>query len=524
MKRTASEKTCCTLLAVLVAVVCHAPNAAHGGSGAVAPVPVGPGETWNSPGVQGDWYEITIKTDGGTFHFAGHDGDHISHIHFYQVSAPFPTNLTVRSADFGFDDWGWVVTPEKKMYILGANEKDDDDLWDGYSDTLKAVARLGEIEYDNIAGRSVDLWVNGTFNNPLGFSRGGLSRTTPNFVAEAQKNDVFPAGSVLYVTSSKGNGLENNVSNFQDFLDQARPPVTKPNGALGVGGTQRVQGRIKIGYQLWAAGTEAFIGDPIQTPPGAPRLTFTVGQQALDTAVGYRRERVEVTNSGDGTASAFRVLVSGADAQYPYISPYMSGVTPDGRPYLQINHALAPGETYRTYLFFYSHDGLPMTQHSYSVEVTEPAEPALVTGRVLQGAPYIDGGTVTNYEDWVAAPLTPGGPIMEVEYRLPYIGAPRYEPVILDPRPLDGYGVSYLDVSEAYGIADPPRGTVLPIVPKRAQIQYRAEGETEWRAATGLVTFLYSGQSALLAWDYNFQLTKGASGLLPAEYRWVVVD
>jgi VCBS repeat-containing protein len=124
-----------------------------------------------------------------------------------------------------------------------------------------------------------------------------------------------------------------------------------------------------------------------------PLFGILQGTNVFNPQTGLFEQNVTVTNIGDTTAAAIRLLVGGLRSN---VSLYNASGTNGARPYVQHNGPLNPGETVHFVLEFYVADRKPFTNSLEAQAVTPVSTGANSAGAVAISRAFIDSRIIGN--------------------------------------------------------------------------------------------------------------------------------
>jgi uncharacterized repeat protein (TIGR01451 family) len=118
-----------------------------------------------------------------------------------------------------------------------------------------------------------------------------------------------------------------------------------------------------------------------------PQFGILAGTNVFNPQTGLFEENVTVTNTGNGTVAAIRLLVGGLRTN---VCLYNATGTNGGRPYAQCNAPLDPGRTVQFVLEFYVRDQLPFTNTLEVQAVLPDSSGTNMAGGVAISREFID--------------------------------------------------------------------------------------------------------------------------------------
>jgi hypothetical protein len=138
----------------------------------------------------------------------------------------------------------------------------------------------------------------------------------------------------------------------------------------------------------------------VTTSSTGPQFKILAGTPAFNPQTGLFEQGVTVTNSGGSTAAAVRLLVGGLRTN---VTLYNASGTNGGRPYVQYNAPLNPGQTVLFSLEFFAADRRPFTN-------------TLEAQAVLPESNSTNGGSAVSIDRAFVDSRIPGNPRFVLEF------------------------------------------------------------------------------------------------------------
>jgi len=186
-------------------------------------------------------------------------------------------------------------------------------------------------------------------------------------------NDSDPDGDTLRITSARGTQGRATIVGRTNVLFRPKTNFV---------GTANISYRISDGHGKSAS---AVITVNV-TASLSSGFLISAGTNIFNPQTGLFEQRVTVTNTGTNTAAAVRLLVGGLRGG---VALYDASGTNSGRPFVQYNAPLNPGQAVTFRLEFYVPDRHPFND-TLEAQAVLPIAPTIATGGVVIDRKFMD--------------------------------------------------------------------------------------------------------------------------------------